>query len=131
MTCQLHALPGRKAGEDLAPRFFDLLFNLSCLLLEADAQGMGLRMLSEFLEFALQFHDRFLEIKIVFHSRRQRLMVQTLARRASDHSQDCMQQPSARPCLPPFPASLRESSNRERQTPKLGLSAISLVIQGF
>src|ERR1044071_1817744 len=78
MTCQLHALPGRKAGEDLAPRFFDLLFDLRRFLLEADAQGMGLRMLSEFLQFALQFHDRFLEIKIVFHSRRRRLMVHTL-----------------------------------------------------
>ena len=67
MTGDLDSVPGAQVGKDLASGFLDLLFDQGNLFLETDAQGMSFRVLSELLEFVLQFNDRLFEIEMMFH----------------------------------------------------------------
>jgi len=48
-------LPRGEVGVDLAPRLGDLRLDLADLLLEADPDAVGLGMLLQLLELALQF----------------------------------------------------------------------------
>ena len=51
----------------MPPGFRQLFLDELDFLLEADAQGMLVRVLTEFLQLALQFDNRFLEIELMFH----------------------------------------------------------------
>jgi len=53
MAGQLHALPGGQIGKNLPARFLNLFFDLRGLLLEADAQLVGLRLPFPILQLAL------------------------------------------------------------------------------
>jgi len=59
--------PGAEVGKDLAFGFLELLLDHADFLIDADVQGVRLRMLLQLLELVLQLYDRLFEVELMFH----------------------------------------------------------------
>ena len=67
MAGYLDPIPRAEIGKDLAFRLFDLLFDESNFLFEADFQRMSFGMFLQLLELMLQFNNRLFEVELMFH----------------------------------------------------------------
>jgi hypothetical protein len=67
MPGQLDALPGGEIGENLFSGLGDLFLDACNLLVEINAQAVGLPVFGQFLELALQLGNGLLEIELMFH----------------------------------------------------------------